>query len=325
MYIIKKSHPIHSIILLSGLLILGESFLSAQNSYHIINKAILKNSGFDLTKTIVILPVPQSNEYQKVGKLSIPQGELVDIPDTDNKYLRYLEIENCLEKGKQKDIFYEFDITLYHKRIDFSKIKTIYPYNKSSRNYKMNIGKSGNIIDPTNENIIRIGNELWKQSTNSIDYARRCYEYVARNYKYLNPKTGLHPLSELFTKGGGDCGNLSSIFISLLRYKDIPARHVVTMRPDGEVHVWADFYLEKHGWIPVDVTMKNSNPPGDYFGFCAGDGIVFNQACNIVVEPEPGRKETLELLQTYYYWYWYSGGYGEITLTHTLTSQSIWE
>lgn len=325
MYTSGKPHTIYFLLFLFGLLTIGEAFLSAQTSYHVINKAILRNSGLDITKMIVLLPVPQSNEYQKVGNLSIPQGELLNMSNTNDKYLRYLETENCLESGKQKEIFYEFDITLYPIRIDFSKITTLYPYDKNSYNYKSNTGKSGNIIDPSNPNIIRIGEELWQQSTDIIDYARRCYDHVGRNYKYLNPGTGLHPLSEIFAKGGGDCGNLSSIFISLLRYKDIPARHIVTMRPNGEYHVWADFYLEKHGWIPVDVTLKNSNPSGDYFGFCAGDGIVFNQACNVDVEPEPGRKETLALLQTYYYWYWYKGGSGRVTCNHTLSSRTIQE
>lgn len=313
---------IYSIMFMFGLLVMEESFISAQTSYHVSNKVIISNSGLNITKMTVLLPVPQSNEYQKVSNLSISQGELLDIPNTNDKYFRYLETENCLESGKQKDVFYEFDIILYPLRIDFSKITTIYPYDKNSYNYKRNIGKNGNIIDPTNPNIIRIGDELWEQSTDIIDYARRCYEHVGKNYKYLNPGTGLYPLSELFINGGGDCGNLSSIFISLLRYKNIPARHIVTMRPNGETHVWADFFLEKYGWIPVDVTLKNSNPSGDYFGFCAGDGIVFNQTCNVIVEPEPGRKETLGLLQTYYYWYWYNGGSGTVTLNHTLISQT---
>ena len=126
---------------------------------------------------------------------------------------------------------------------------------------------------------------------------------MAANYRYLNPSTGLHPLAELLADGGGDCGNLSSIYISLLRCQGIPARHVVTINTNGEGHVWAEFYLERHGWIPVDVTMAQVG--GDYFGKIAAsfNGIVVAKDIDLPIDMA-GAARRVPLLQTYALWYW---------------------
>ncbi len=89
---------------------------------------------------------------------------------------------------------------------------------------------------------------------------------MPKAFDYLDPISGFHPLETILVKGGGDCGNLFTVFITLLRMKGIPARHIVGFRPDNSLHVWSDFYLENYGWIPVDVTYKQSDPTGDYFG-----------------------------------------------------------
>jgi hypothetical protein len=54
----------------------------------------------------------------------------------------------------------------------------------------------------------------------------------------------------------GDCGMKNFLFISMLRYKGIPARWQsgFEVPPDHEnMHDWCEIYLEGAGWIPVDV------------------------------------------------------------------------
>ena len=55
----------------------------------------------------------------------------------------------------------------------------------------------------------------------------------------------------------GDCGQQTFLFISMLRYKGIPARWQSgwMMPPDNEnLHDWCEVYYEGTGWIPVDVS-----------------------------------------------------------------------
>lgn len=108
--------------------------------------------------------------------------------------------------------------------------------------------------------------------------------------------------------------------MNLLRAKGIPAKHIVTVRPDGSYHVWADFYLEKYGWIPVDVNMKLDNPEGNYFGYCLGDGIVMSEDIFYEIEYDEGEFCDVVLLQNYYYWYW-ADKFDMITAQHNVSSR----
>lgn len=74
-----------------------------------------------------------------------------------------------------------------------------------------------------------------------------------------------------------------------MRAKKIPAKHIVTVRPDGSHHVWADFYLERYGWIPVDVNARLVDPRG-IISAIAGDGIIMSEDICHEAEFLPGEK-----------------------------------
>jgi transglutaminase-like putative cysteine protease len=55
----------------------------------------------------------------------------------------------------------------------------------------------------------------------------------------------------------GDCGMQTFLFISMLRYKGIPARWESgwMMPPEKDnLHDWCEVYYEGTGWVPVDVS-----------------------------------------------------------------------
>ncbi|MBN1924201.1 MAG: transglutaminase domain-containing protein [Prolixibacteraceae bacterium] len=272
-----------------------------------------------LSKLVILLPYIQSNQYQTVSNFQACSGELLDIPESGDKYLRYIIDEPTISRSDNVfQIFNEFNVLLQAFEFDFSAVHTIYPYNTSSEIFSKFTGQSGDYIVSENPMIQNIGNNLWAEATDIIDYSRKCYEYVATNFSYLNPGTGLYLLQEILNAGGGDCGNLSSIFISLLRNKEIPARHVVTFRPDGSYHVFADFYLENYGWVPVDVTYKQANPEGDYFGKYDGLGIVAHTGVWFEFQRGEGDTYNNPLLQNFHWWYWLSGICSNINASHKI-------
>jgi len=230
---------------------------TSPKSYHVTIGVTVENTGKILEKLVIILPLAQTNIYQDVTNVKLNGGEILTIPETDDKYIRFTIADSDLPSaGQTKKWGYEFDVTLYTITTHLDQIEKIYPHNVNSAMYHWYTGASGEYVDPHNSTIESIGDNIWKESSDLLDYSKRCYSYVAKNFQYLNPGTGLHPLSELLADGGGDCGNLSSIYISLLRYRGIPSRHSVIVRPDGSGHVGADFYSEQYGWVPVDVTSK---------------------------------------------------------------------
>lgn len=215
-----------------------------------------------------IFPYMQSNHYQVVkNPVVFSDGSVRDNDRGPNKYIGY--DLHTPELSQMDDIFLlgmRFDVAPININVNFDAIDTIYPYNLESLEYVDNTGAVTNCILPHHPLIDSVAAIIWGQSTDIIDYARRCYEYTASHLSYLNSNTGLHSLQDIINNGGGDCGNFCSFYISLLRNRNIPSRHVVTVLAQDNYHVWAEFYLQGYGWIPVDPTYKNSDPQGDYFG-----------------------------------------------------------
>ena len=277
---------------------------NAQVTYQCKTSAVvIKNNG-DINKARLVLPVPSSSNYQDINNLNLSKDEIFGIDNSDNLYAK----KEGKMSGDNFELTETYTATLFPMYIDMSQFTTLYPYDTNSEIYQRYTVDKVPYIDTSNAKIQEISSRLWSEAKeNIIDYAKLSYEHVGTNYSYQNPNTGIHTIEEIMNAGGGDCGNLASIFVNLLRAKKIPARHIVTVRPDGSFHVWADFYLQNYGWIPVDVNMKLDDPNGNYFGYCRGDGIIMSD--DICHNLDLGEKEPfyVVLLQTYYWWYWGSG------------------
>jgi transglutaminase-like putative cysteine protease len=281
---------------------------------------------------VVALPLPESNEYQTIRWIkALPEkARVFAYPENGEKYLACpLLGHECPLPGASTTVFHEFEVALYDLSVDFTKIEKIHPYNKTTALYRRYTGKSGNMIDPQHAEIKRIAAQISKESKDALEFARNAYVYVSDHYKYLNPNVGLTPLDQLLRDGGGDCGNLSSIYISLLRNHGIPARHVVAIRPNGTYHVWAEFYLERYGWIPVDVTYRLENKRGNYFGRVrvGTNGIIVSRDVDLSVASIDGKLQKVRTMQTYAYWYAYRSQSlkpgGKIECNLSVTSQPI--
>ncbi len=281
----------------------------AQRTYDIKNSLVIRNHDCTLTRLCAVMPVPDSNIYQDIEQFSTTDGELCRAANNDNRYLRTVRTGTLPVSGDSLVIAERFRATLYPMRIDMAQFTAINPYDTTTELYRRYTSPIGSYVDITHPDIVRTADSLWNRAAaNPLEYARLCYEHVAARFGYLNPDTGIHTIAETMVAGGGDCGNLSAVYASLLRCKGVPARLVVTVRPDGTHHVWNDFFLERYGWVPVDVTMKHDHPDGDFFGYCAGDGIVMSFDLCSELSADGLTPFTADLLQTFFYWYRRSAG-----------------
>ena len=252
-----------------------------------------------------LLPAPVTNEYQEISLLQANRGRFIDLNEA-NKVLFY---EGPFE-NKTLEVFESFKYKTKKVKTDFT--------NKSNKNIVTGVnpndflGSDGSYIDTNNSVIKQIGDQLWNASSDILDYARRCYEYVATHYKYVNGSW--RTLEEIISVGGGECGDFTTLYVNLLRYKGIPARHNMGVWVNGGYHVWPDFYHEDYGWVPVDPTFKNSNPSADYFGRYDGNLIILSQGLTTFSESDCYLENGP--LQTFYYWYWYDSGSGSINGVH---------
>lgn len=286
-------------------------------SSKVINSVIVKYSGTKFTRIYSILPAPQSNPYQEISNLT-SEGTLHTCPDNGNQYLVQDLNDGNFPASGEAVISYTFDVKINSVTVNTGLIDDIPVADTSLEPYQLYLGdEEGDLVSPSNKDIAALANTLWTEAGGKVmDYARRCFDWTAQSITYGNANTGLHTITELMRTKKGDCGNFSSVFISLLRAKGIPARHLVMIDPGkSEYHVRADFYIPGYGWIPADPTFQNSHPGANYFGRFSGNYVVLSLGINSQVESPYGDLYNVDLMQTYLGWSWVSQA-GQYSFEH---------
>lgn len=136
-------------------------------------------------------------------------------------------------------------------------IKTIKPYDKNSDTYQRYTSfENPHIICLDSIALEIVGDEKnpFKQSELVYDWIDTNFPWAgAREYSTI-PCIPQYVLSERH----GDCGQVSLLYISLMRSLGIPARwESGWMLHPGEtnLHDWAEVYFEGIGWVPVDMSF----------------------------------------------------------------------
>jgi transglutaminase-like putative cysteine protease len=127
--------------------------------------------------------------------------------------------------------------------------------------------------------------------------ARALYDVVNQHMRYAKTGTGWGQGDAVWacSSGYGNCSDFHSLFISLARSLKIPAKFeigfpVPEKRGSGDVagyHCWAKFWVADKGWVPVDISEANKNPPlkDYYFGHLTADRVAFSTGRDINLVP----------------------------------------
>jgi len=139
--------------------------------------------------------------------------------------------------------------------------------------------------------------EITQRKTTTLDKARAIYDYVLQNVSYDKtiPGWGNGDTERVCSLKAGNCTDFHSLFISLVRASGIPAKFVMGVplsngKKEGEIsgyHCWAEFYDEKLGWVPVDISeaWKNKSKYEYYFGAIGADRLEISVGRDIILEP----------------------------------------
>ena len=110
--------------------------------------------------------------------------------------------------------------------------------------------------------IQEMSEKIAERTGDDESYARLAYKTVRESVKlktHLDERIGA---ARTVREKEGDCDEHADLFIALLRAVKIPARRVVghiyrggTHEP--EPHAWAEAFLERNGWVPVDAALGN--------------------------------------------------------------------
>jgi hypothetical protein len=241
------------------------------------------------------------NEYNKVNSLSVyiptptewdsqknvtliahsPDGNI----SSDKNYGKYIyfdrnDLINNALSTKQEFTFVVYEITTN------TKVENVVEYNNESPLF-IEYTKHENKIEKNyfvDKIQVIVGDE-----ENPIKRARRIYDYVIDSVSYESQGGVLQGAKYCYENKEGECGDSSALFIAMCRAAGIPARPVVGFWADpayGSAHVWAEFYVQDIGWIPVDPTIgqQSKEKREYYFGNMDNKRLIMSKAYNIQFE-----------------------------------------
>jgi len=116
------------------------------------------------------------------------------------------------------------------------------------------------------EKIRTLTDSITRDAETPVENLQAIYRYIAANYPWasaLEYSTIADIPAYVIENGKGDCGQVTLLLITMLRYKGIPARwQSGWMTHPGEVnlHDWAELYFEEVGWVPVDISFGRGEP-----------------------------------------------------------------
>jgi len=135
--------------------------------------------------------------------------------------------------------------------------RNLQPYDKENAEYKQYT-----VFD--NPHIVRLDSlaaAIVGDETSPFRMSELVYDYIIDRYPWAGAReySTITCMPEyVLEQGHGDCGQVSLLYISLMRTLGIPARwESGWMLHPGELnlHDWAEVYFEGVGWLPVDVSF----------------------------------------------------------------------
>ncbi len=162
-------------------------------------------------------------------------------------------------------------------------------------------------------------NKLYRRDDEgTVDYARRIFLTVKRNFKYEYRDEMDRRASVVCRERKSDCGGLCAVFVAVMRANDVPARllagrwakssrsgHELGGVPYFQTHVKAEFFADGVGWVPVDLACAiNRKWPGElrHFGNDPGDFLVMHVDDHVMLDTIHFGRKSMAFLQGIAYW-----------------------
>lgn len=256
------------------------------------------------------VPCPESSLYQEIEWIEPVQAKwLKPYAESGDKRFFFTRTD-CSDAPEIRCVY---KVRFYRIATDFSAIRTLYPYDTAAVRYRDNIRPAEteavlSRLPWLRESVSRLRSV---SEGNPLAYARLAYAHVVTNFTYGIPSGEGEWLPRTVTQRKGDCGMLSEVYVALLRGGGVPSRLMACFRPvKGQAsHCWAEFYLERYGWFPVDVTFDLAREPSyNHFGHYDDHTVVMTRGEHFKVRSAGGRAVDMAFCQHLCYWYWNDAG-----------------
>lgn len=316
--------------LLTTTMLVSPSFLSAKETnpfgikegtrkFTITNTFEIKPSD---EETQLWVPLPLDSTYQKVANLKY-EGNYKEAYIAKNDYdTKVLYVK--WNKGTEKRV-----LTVKIDMVTMQKIHNL-KLAKNDMNYPKDVQKflEGTAHIPVSDKMKLFTDNIIKDAKTPLEKAQAIYDWTVTTMYRDNSVIGCgvgdakKAIEEKIY--GGKCTDISSVFVTLLRNANIPAREVFGIRVGkskiakvcgkadanglakitGGQHCRAEFYLSGLGWVPADPADVTKVRLGEkltnedkkikdvrkfMFGNWEMNWVAFNYARDFVLNPKPAQ------------------------------------
>lgn len=218
------------------------------------------------------LPIPLNTVRQKNFEVISASHEYVK---SENSPHNTLCLKTKADKGKDThfEIVYSYDVAgqTYDKTDLLENLK---PYNTESEEYKNYTSSDGKHILLT-EDMKKISDSIVGTETNPVLKCVKIYNWICSNFPWAGARdygTIKNIPEYVLNIKHGDCGQVTLLYITLVRSLGIPARWESgwMLHPWGvNYHDWGETYFEGIGWVPTDVSFgrDNNQKINDFYKF----------------------------------------------------------
>jgi transglutaminase-like putative cysteine protease len=151
---------------------------------------------------------------------------------------------------------------------------------------------------PTDGKIKELAVEVTGSQSGTVPKAKAAYDYFFTNMRYDKTGSGWGRGDAVWACDSkrGNCTDFHSPFIGVLRADGIPARFDIGFplpedKDKGDIpgyHCWAEFYANKTGWVPVDISeaWKAKEKQEYFFGSVDANRVQFSTGRDVTLSPK---------------------------------------
>jgi hypothetical protein len=225
------------------------------------------------------VPVPPTNDYQKLHDLNLADNrayQIVDEPEFGNRFLVFDVNDESLANSSEASFSIKFRVTRY----------AIQPMRKKSSIRQTAQDEparylAANRLIPIDGRIAAEAKQVAGNIQNPLKQIRRLYDHIVATVRYDKSGTGWGRGDALYACDirTGNCSDFHSLFIGQARALGIPARFIMGLplpedKTEGVIegyHCWGEFFLPEKGWCPVDASEASKFPQKKEQFFCGLD------------------------------------------------------
>ncbi len=219
----------------------------------------------------VWMPFPFENMRQSDIQL-IKSSHDVTLSKNSLQHTAYME--GTAQKGKPTHFEITYSYIVGERHIDRAEILSrLKPYDKTSDTYKKYTSDEYPHIIKS-DRMEKLARSIVGNEKNPVFQASIIYDWIVSNFPWAGAReySTIPNIPEyVLDNGHGDCGQVTLLYIALVRSIGIPARWesgYMLYPHELNYHDWAETYFEGVGWVPTDVSFGRTmvgEPLSDYY------------------------------------------------------------